>query len=306
MSDNEVLRLEAADSSAGRLAELPVDASSQSDAAVSSRRWTKLWWLLKQQVKRPFYSLYLRRLRSQASSWRKPRHLGFIMDGNRRFARQAGFAGPLWGHRRGADKLSEILEWCFQNDIRVVTVWCFSLENFQRSAAEVEGLLSLFEDKTREIRSDRQVHDQRVRVRYIGKLELLPESLREEIRQAEEATAAYDRHQLNIAMAYGGREEITDAFRRYLEDQNQRGASLESMIAGLDADAIQPFLYTSGQPEPDLILRTSGELRSSGFLLWQSAYSEFYFCDTCWPAFREIDFLRALRSFHQRQRRYGR
>lgn len=302
MSNNETLGLTAG-SSVSNLVE-PADADRQ--PATGSGRLAHLWSLFKQQIKRPFYTLYLRRLRSQASSWRKPQHIGFIMDGNRRFAREVGLASPLWGHRRGADKLSEMLEWCYQNDIRVVTVWCFSLENFQRSAAEVEGLLNLFEDKTREIRSDRQVHDQRVRVRYIGKLEMLPESLREEIRRAEEATAHYDSYQLNIAMAYGGREEITEAFRRYLQEQGQQGESLESMIAGLDAEAIQPYLYTSGLPEPDLILRTSGELRSSGFLLWQSAYSEFYFCDTCWPAFREIDFLRALRSFHLRQRRYGR
>nr|XP_061810475.1 isoprenyl transferase-like [Nerophis lumbriciformis] len=258
MSDDEVLGLEAG-------------------PAVSN-----LWTLFKQQVKRPFYSLYLRRLRAQASSCANPSTLDSSWTATAGSLREVGLASPLWGHQRGADKLSEILEWCYHNDIRVVTVWCFSLENFQRSAAEVEGLLNLFEDKTREIRSDRQ------------------------IRRAEEATAGYDSYQLNIAMAYGGREEITEAFRGYLEEQGRRGESLDSMIAGLDAEAIQPFLYTSGLPEPDLILRTSGELRSSGFLLWQSAYSEFYFCDTCWPAFREIDFLRALRSYHLRQRRYGR
>jgi short-chain Z-isoprenyl diphosphate synthase len=150
------------------------------------------------------------------------------------------------------------------------------------------------------------VHKNDVRVRYIGKIDLLPPSLQEAIRAAEEATAHYDRFHLNIAMAYGGREEITDAFRRYLGEQAAAGRDLAAVAADFDDRAIEPHLYTSGLPEPDLILRTSGEVRLSGFLLWQSCYSEFYFCDTHWPAFRKIDFLRALRSHHQRQRRFGR
>jgi short-chain Z-isoprenyl diphosphate synthase len=149
------------------------------------------------------------------------------------------------------------------------------------------------------------VHENQIRVRFIGRLNLLPESLRQEIQRLEKATEGYERYQLNIAMAYGGREEIADAFRRYILDRDAQGATLEELARDLDAEVVQPYFYTSGQPEPDLIIRTSGELRLSGFLLWQSAYSEFYFCDTCWPALREIDFLRALRSYHLRQRRYG-
>lgn len=257
-------------------------------------------------LKWPFYKLYERRLEAAMKRWVLPRHIGIIMDGNRRFARAQGSAHVSFGHARGADKLQQVLSWCYDAEIPVVTVWSFSLDNFARDTSEVEALLELFEDRTRELASRSEVHDNGVRVRYIGKLELLPESLREAIRAVEEATAGYDRFHLNIAMAYGGRQEITDAFRKFLTEQGAAGRTLEDAVAELDDTAIEPYLYTYGLPEPDLILRTSGEVRLSGFLLWQSAYSEFYFCDTHWPAFRRIDFLRALRSHHQRQRRYGR
>lgn len=261
---------------------------------------------LRRLLERPFYRLYERRLEAQVKEWTLPRHIGVIMDGNRRFAREAGSAQVSFGHARGAEKLQQLLSWCYDYGIPVVTVWSFSLDNFHRDTGEVDSLFKLFEDKTRELIHSSEVHKNDVRVRYIGKTELLPPSLQEAIRAAEEATADYDRFHLNIAMAYGGREEITDAFRNYLSAQLEAGRSLEEAMEGLDLKAIEPHLYTSGLPEPDLILRTSGEVRLSGFLLWQSCYSEFYFCDTNWPAFRKIDFLRALRSHHQRQRRFGR
>jgi short-chain Z-isoprenyl diphosphate synthase len=228
------------------------------------------------------------------------------MDGNRRFAREAGNISISFGHHQGAEKLHQLLSWCYDFGIPVVTVWSFSLDNFNRDTSEVEALFQLFEDKTRELARRSEVYTNEVRVRYIGKLTLLPASLQEAIRAAEEATARHDRFHLNIAMAYGGREEITDAFRRYLAEQAQHGRSLEQVLADFDDSAIEPYLYLSGLPEPDLILRTSGEVRLSGFLLWQSAYSELFFADTYWPAFRKIDFLRALRAFHQRHRRFGR
>lgn len=268
--------------------------------------WSTLWRLFKERLKSPFYALYLRRLQDKALGWRRPKHLGVIMDGNRRFARQVGFASPIRGHHHGAEKLNQVLRWCHRYEIPVVTVWCFSIENFQRSTEEVEGLLGLFEDKTREMADSEQVHEHRIRVRFIGRLEMLPESLRREIARVEEATVGYDRLQLNIAMAYGGREEIADAVRRHLGERVAAGEDLTSILDNLDTDSITRHLYTSGQPEPDLILRTSGELRLSGFLLWQSAHSEYYFCDTNWPAFREIDFLRALRAYDDRHRRFGR
>jgi short-chain Z-isoprenyl diphosphate synthase len=275
-------------------------------ATSSDLPWRHLWSFFREIVKRPFYSLYERRLARELGQWNLPRHIGIIMDGNRRFARAAGTANVTFGHQRGADKLRQVLSWCYDAGIPVVTVWSFSLDNFQRDTSEVEDLLHLFETKTRELAEQHEVHTKEVRVRYIGKIELLPESLRQAIRDVEQATAGYDRYHLNIAMAYGGREEITDAFRGFLAGQARAGHGLDRVLEEFDAHGIEPYLYTSGLPEPDLIVRTSGEVRLSGFLLWQSAYSEFYFCDTHWPAFRRIDFLRALRSHHQRQRRFGR
>ncbi|MEO1366557.1 MAG: polyprenyl diphosphate synthase [Acidobacteriota bacterium] len=275
------------------------------EASGDSRPWW-LWGLVKEAIKRPFYDLYTRRLRAKAADWQKPDHLGVIMDGNRRFARQLGLSRVVQGHHKGAEKLQEVLAWCLEQDIPVVTVWCFSIENFQRSAEEVEDLLGLFEDKARQMADDEELHRRRIRVRFIGRLELLPESLRQEIRRVEEATGHYDQGTLNIAMAYGGREEIADAFKDHVRDRLRRGDAVDDILGELDVSSISSCLYTSGQPEPDLIVRTSGEIRLSGFLLWQSAHSEFYFCDSTWPSFREIDFLRALRAYDLRQRRFGR
>jgi short-chain Z-isoprenyl diphosphate synthase len=285
----------------------PLDAPVPAPARLPGvRALPALRQLARRWLKRPFYALYERHLTAQVGGWDLPRHIGIIMDGNRRFARELGLADVSHGHARGAEKLRQVLSWCYDVGIPVVTVWSFSLDNFQRDTSEVEALLRLFETETRKLATHSDVHTNQVRVRYLGKLEMLPEGLRDAIRGAEEITAGYDRFQLNVAMAYGGREEITDAFRRYLEDEAREGQDLAAVLTRIDDRSIEPYLYTSGLPEPDLILRTSGEVRLSGFLLWQSAYSEFYFCDTHWPAFRKIDLLRALRSYHQRRRRFGR
>ncbi len=264
-----------------------------------------LWRAATQAALAPFYRVYERWLATQALTWKLPRHIGIIMDGNRRFARQLGAHDVAVGHRIGADKLREMLDWCFAHNIPVVTVWGFSLDNFNRDSDEVRGLLELFEVKTREMVTSPDLHDNHVRVRFIGRRDLLPLSLQEAIGQVERATGAYDRFILNIALAYGGREEISDAFRDYLGHQLATGKDLAGALEGFNPHAIERYLYTSGLPEPDLIIRTSGEVRMSGFLMWQSAYSEYYFCDTNWPAFRHIDFMRALRSYDDRQRRFG-
>jgi short-chain Z-isoprenyl diphosphate synthase len=257
-------------------------------------------------IRTPFYRLYERWLNTQAYGWRVPAHIGIIMDGNRRFARMLRASDISMGHRLGADKLREMLDWCFDHNIPVVTVWGFSLDNFNRDSDEVRQLLELFEQKTREMVDSADLHGNQVRVRFIGRRDLLPASLQDAIADVERATARYDRFVLNIALAYGGREEISDAFRDYLGQQLATGKDLQQALEGFSPKAVERFLYTSGLPEPDLIIRTSGEVRMSGFLMWQSAYSEYYFCDTNWPAFRKIDFLRALRSFDERQRRFGR
>lgn len=287
--------------------------ATPSAAAEGSRGWlfgegglaSMLLRRLNDALLRPFYATYEQSLAAQSSRWRKPKHIGIVMDGNRRFARILG-SDVSYGHKIGADKLREMLDWCFECEIPVVTVWGFAIDNFKRSTAEVQALLELFEIKTLEMVDSRDLHDNQVRVRFIGRLDLLPESLKAAIAKVEAATAKYDRFVLNIALAYGGREEISDAFVEYLKHKERTGRNLADAIADFNPKALERYLYTSGLPEPDLLVRTSGEVRMSGFMLWQGAQAEYYFCDTNWPAFRRIDFLRALRSFDQRQRRFGR
>lgn len=265
--------------------------------------------MLRQKVQNvvaaPLYSYYEKQLERELEGAEIPQHVGIILDGNRRFARLAGMKHAVQGHLFGANKLREMLRWCYEFRIPVITIWIFSLDNFDREHDEVLGLFRLIEDKTREWMRDPEIREKRVRFRYSGRTELLPPSLQEAIASAEAQTASHNDFVLNIAIAYGGREEITDAMRRYLDAGAKEGLSVKELRDRLDPEALEPYLYTSGLPEPDLIIRTSGELRLSGFLLWQSAYSEYYFCDVLWPQFRRVDFLRALRSFAVRKRRFG-
>ncbi len=252
------------------------------------------------------YRLYERRLLAELRGAPLPRHIGLILDGNRRFARRLGLRDVLQGHERGAAKLEEALEWFEELGIRMVTIWILSTENLTRPQEELERLLSLIERKMREAAVDPKIHRRQVRIRAIGQLDLLPPSLRDGIRIAEEATANYENFSLNVAVGYGGRQEVVDAVRGLLRDWGRQGLTLGEIADRLTADVIGKYLYTYDLPDPDLIIRTSGEVRLSGFLLWQSAYSEYYFCDAYWPAFRKIDLLRAIRSYQQRQRRFGR
>lgn len=256
-------------------------------------------------IKGLIYRFYEKRLLREVKGDKMPRHIGLILDGNRRYARERGLGDVLEGHRRGAEKLEEVLEWCEELQIRMVTIWILSTENLHRSPQETEGLLALIERKMREIAKDPRVHQRRMRIRPIGTLELLPESTRQAIREAEAATQGYDAFFLNVAVGYGGRQEIVDAVKSLLRSRLERGESLPQVIEEICVDEISKHLYTYDLPDPDLIIRTSGEIRLSGFLLWQSAYSEYYFCDAYWPAFRRIDLLRAIRSYQQRQRRFG-
>jgi len=252
------------------------------------------------------YRLYERRLLAEIRRQPLPRHIGLILDGNRRFARKLGLAEIIQGHERGAAKLEEALEWCVELGIRMVTIWILSTENLMRPPEELEGLLSLIERKMRQVAVDPKIHGRQVRIRAIGRLDLLPPSLRDAIQAAEEATANYENFSLNVAVGYGGRQEVVDAVQSLLRDWGCQGMSLREIADRLTSDAVGKYLYTYDLPDPDLIIRTSGEVRLSGFLLWQSAYSEYYFCDAYWPAFRKIDLLRAIRSYQQRQRRFGR
>jgi short-chain Z-isoprenyl diphosphate synthase len=256
-------------------------------------------------LKNLVYGLYERRLESQVRAGPIPNHIGLILDGNRRYARRAGLGHVAEGHRAGADKIDDVLEWCEHLLVPVVTMWALSTDNFKRDPDELLPLIQIIEEKISALAAGQKSARLPRRIRVVGRTELLPESTRAVIARAEADTAAFSPFQLTIAVGYGGREEITDAVRRMLADRIARGDSLEGIAAGLEPDEIARYLYTEETPGPDLIIRTSGEVRLSGFLLWQSAFSEYYFCDAYWPDFRRIDFLRAIRSYQQRSRRHG-
>jgi short-chain Z-isoprenyl diphosphate synthase len=252
------------------------------------------------------YRLYERRLVRGLRRGSLPRHVGVILDGNRRYARARGLGAVSEGHRLGASKIHELLDWCDELGIRYVTLWLLSTENLQRDAEEMRELIGIIAETVTRIAADPRNRSRGVKVTGVGALDGLPDELRRAVKEAEELTATGDGLHVQVAIGYGGRREITDALRGLLEDRLGRGQRLEDVIAELTPEAIAEHLYTSGTPDPDLIIRTSGEIRLSGFLLWQSAHSEFYFCDPYWPEFRKTDFLRALREFESRQRRYGR
>ncbi len=254
----------------------------------------------------PLYRLYERRLSRQIAGGALPRHVGIILDGNRRHGREAGLSDPRRIYDAGAEKLDDVLDWCCDLGIPAVTLWVCSTENLARPEAEVAGILGAVAAKLGALAIDPRTHARAIRVAAIGRLDLLPEATLDAIGRAAAATADHGRMLLTIAIGYGGREEIIDAVRANLAALAEQGASLAEAAAAISPESIRRHLYMPDLPDPDLIIRTSGELRLSGFLLWQSAYSEFYFTDVYWPAFRRIDLLRAIRSFQQRFRRFGR
>jgi short-chain Z-isoprenyl diphosphate synthase len=274
-------------------------------AGASIARARRLRAGLWQVLLRPLYYLYANRLGQEVARRPKPRHIGIILDGNRRHGRARGITEPREVYDIGAEKLDEVLDWCVELAIPTVTLWVFSTDNFRRPPAEVSGILAAVEAKLQRLARDPAIHARRVRVRAIGCRGMLPAPVLEAIAAAERATAGYDGMELNIAVAYGGRQEIADAVRELVNELTAQAESLAAAIGGITPEAIARHLYTAGLPDPDLIIRTSGEVRLSGFLLWQSAHSEFYFTDVLWPAFRKIDFLRAIRVFQERQRRFG-
>ena len=251
------------------------------------------------------YQCYEHRLRRQIGAGRLPEHVGLILDGNRRYAREQGFFDPSQAYEMGAQKLDDVLMWCNDLGIPAVTLWVCSTENLKRSHAEISMILGAVETKIGALAQDPWIHQRRVRVKAAGRLGLLPLSTVAVIRKAEEATANYDAMILTIAVAYGGREEIVDAVRDLIRAKARDGLGLDELAEQITPAAIDQYLYTVGLPDPDLIIRTSGEVRLSGFLLWQSVQSEFYFTDVYWPEFRKVDFLRAIRTFQQRTRRFG-
>ena len=245
------------------------------------------------------YSIYEKRLTASLVGKPQPRHVGVMCDGNRRWARSAGHTDVSKGHRKGADKIFELLQWCRETGVEVVTLWLLSTDNLTRQEEELGPLLTIIEDTVNGL------VEEGWHVNPVGALDLLPDHTAYVLKYAAEATVNNPGLIVNVAVGYGGRREIADAVRSLLIEHASKGTTIEELAESIDVEQIAEHLYTAGQPDPDLVIRTSGEQRLGGFLLWQSTHSEFYFCDAYWPAFRKVDFLRALRSYSERNRRFG-
>lgn len=239
---------------------------------------------------------------SQIDDNRRPRHIALVLDGNRRWARQAGFTDVVDGHRVGATRIAQFLHWAAESGVEIVTLFLCSNDNLtSRPMAELEPLLEIISDVVDELAEPQEPW----RLRIVGALDLLPTETAARLTAARMRTEHRTGMQVNVAVGYGGRQEIADAVRKLLQHHAEQGTTIEELAKNLDVDHIAEHLYTSGQPDPDLVIRTSGEQRLSGFLLWQSAHSEFWFCEAYWPEFRRTDFLRAIRDYSIRHRRFG-
>jgi short-chain Z-isoprenyl diphosphate synthase len=233
-----------------------------------------------------------------------PKHLGVILDGNRRYARMRGLASRE-GHQHGAKNIRSLIAWCNALHIPAITLWAFSVQNFSRSAEEVADLMELFTKQAQAMMTDADLEREHIRVRFIGRKTMLPQDLQDAMRALEEHTASRTGMLVQIALAYGGREEIVDATRAYLLQQEANGVTLTHAREALGEQSLSGAMYSANVPDPDLIIRTSGEIRLSGFLLWQAAYSEYYFSRVHWPAWKKYHLLRALRAYQIRKRRFG-
>ncbi len=251
------------------------------------------------QMPKLLYSYYERRLSKSLDSCAVPGHIGVMVDGNRRWAKQFN-AHTSEGHQAGADKILEFLGWCQDLGIKVVTLYMLSTDNMSRSAEELDELMTIIANTLDVLDADADIS-----VHAMGAPELLPAYLADRLSSLIRRVPAHERIHVNMAIGYGGRREIVDAVRELLRDADSAGRRMDEVASTLSVEDISKYLYTRGQPDPDLVIRTSGEQRLSGFLMWQSAYSEFYFCEALWPAFRKIDFLRALRDYAGRSRRFG-
>jgi len=247
------------------------------------------------------YRLYEWYITRDLKPEKMPKHVAIIMDGNRRYSKIQANIDVIKGHEIGVDTLEKVLDWSIELGIEIITVYAFSTENFNRPQHEVEGLMKLFVKNFKRLVDHEKIHRNEVRVKVVGRTELMPESVREAIKEAEDATSKYDKRLFNIAIGYDGRLEIIDSFKKIIE-QVQAG---EITVDDVDEELVSKNLYTGGLADPNLIIRTSGEERLSGFLLWQSSYSELYFCETLWPELRKVDFIRAIRSYQERERRFG-
>ncbi len=254
----------------------------------------------------PVYALYERRLVGELTDAyregaQRPRHVAVLCDGNRRWARAAGFTDVSHGYRMGAKKIAEMLEWCDEAGIELATIYLLSTENLQRDPDELSALLEIITDVVEEISGP----DKNWSVKIVGAMDLLPAAAARRLTEAAQGTVGRTGTHVNVAVGYGGRKEIVDAVQSLLRSELAEGMSGQELVDAVTVDGIDQHLYTKGQPDPDLVIRTSGEQRLSGFLLWQSAYSEIWFTEAYWPEFRRVDFLRALRDYAARHRRFG-
>lgn len=253
---------------------------------------------IKRAIKAIIYPWYEQRLLRKLDFSQTPHHIGIIVDGNRRWAKSKTLATES-GHQAGADKILDFLNWCEAAQVKIVTIWLLSTDNFKRSKEELDALLKIISNVVTDLKAKG-----RWNIKVVGALDVLPDWMAEQFQNLPPHPGS--KMDVNIAIGYGGRREIVDAIKSYLHAERDKGASIEQAAAELNDEVISQYLYTAGQPDPDLLIRTSGEQRLGGFLLWQSTHSEFYFCEAYWPDFRRVDFLRALRAYSQRQRRFGR
>lgn len=247
------------------------------------------------------YRLYTRRLKRQVEGKPHPRHVGLILDGNRRWAKARSLGSTSHGHRAGADKIHEFLTWCDDLNVEVVTLYLLSTDNMSaRDPAELNALCDIIESL-----ADQLSRFRNWRVRHVGHGDQLPPALLGQLAAAQARTASNSGLNINLAIGYGGRAEITQAVRRLVDQYAKDGGDLSGLAQTITVDGIADYLYTGGQPDLDLVIRTSGEQRLSDFMIWQAAHSEFYFVEALGPDLREVDFLRAMRDFGRRQRRFG-
>ena len=259
---------------------------------------------IKALIKAAVYPLYEARIFSQLDFSQTPHHIGVILDGNRRWSKENpaddGDISTIRGHKAGADKIIDLLDWCEEAQVKVLTIWLLSNQNLARPAHELEPLLEIIGESVSNLAAQK-----RWEIRPLGSMELLPPKLQELLSNAAKGTKGIPGVVVNVAIGYGGRSEIADAVKALIVAGGADGKSAAEIAAGVNVDEISRYLYTAGIPDPDLVIRTSGEQRLGGFLLWQSAHSEFYFCEAYWPDFRRIDFLRAIRAYSKRHRRFG-
>jgi short-chain Z-isoprenyl diphosphate synthase len=260
--------------------------------------------LLKPAIKSVLYPLYERRLFANLDFTQTPHHVGVILDGNRRWSKANpaadGDTSTSRGHKAGAEKIIDLLDWCEESKVEVLTIWLLSNQNLSRPPVELEPLLAIIADTVNDLASRR-----RWEIRPVGSMELLPKDLVDQLNDVARKTKGIKGVVINVAIGYGGRSEIADAVKSIINAPANADKNAAEIASSISVDEIGRHLYTAGLPDPDLVIRTSGEQRLGGFLLWQSAHSEFYFCEAYWPDFRRVDFLRAIRAYSQRNRRFG-